>query len=132
MNKSEEGKLPTQPLPNPRGMHNVQENNQNGLPNEQVKAITTLRSGRKVDNKVEQKEAEGEKEEPTKIEVPEKEAEEESEIMEQKEEKVKEEEPTKVKMPEKEEVVKERVYQPKAPFPHRLKGDTSTDRKSVV
>src|SRR4051812_14920629 len=43
----EKGKLPSQSVPNPRS-----QNNQPSTSHEQVQAITTLRSGRQVDNNV--------------------------------------------------------------------------------
>ena len=46
--KRDEGKLPSQPINNPKGQYEVEEFNF-----QQAKAITTLRSGREVDNKVE-------------------------------------------------------------------------------
>jgi len=49
-NKREGGKLPSQPVANPRG-HYIVEDSQH----QQVQAITTLRSGRRVDNHVQEK-----------------------------------------------------------------------------
>jgi uncharacterized coiled-coil protein SlyX len=51
LNKREEGKLPSQPVVNPKGLYMV--NATSHL--EQVQAITTLRSGKLVDNQVEDK-----------------------------------------------------------------------------
>jgi hypothetical protein len=51
LNRREEGKLPSQPVVNPKGLYMV--NATSHL--EQVQAITTLRSGKLVDNQVEDK-----------------------------------------------------------------------------
>jgi uncharacterized coiled-coil protein SlyX len=52
LNKREEGKLPSQPVVNPKGHYMVNEDTSH---HQQVQAITTLRSGRLVDNQVEEK-----------------------------------------------------------------------------
>jgi hypothetical protein len=49
-NKREGGKLPSQPVANPRGHYIVEDSK-----HQQVQAITTLRSGRRVDNHVQEK-----------------------------------------------------------------------------
>jgi uncharacterized coiled-coil protein SlyX len=51
LNRREEGKLPSQPVVNPKGLYMV--NATSHL--EQVQAITTLRSGKLVDNQIEDK-----------------------------------------------------------------------------
>jgi hypothetical protein len=51
LNRREEGKLPSQPVVNPKGLYMV--NATSHL--EQVESITTLRSGKLVDNQVENK-----------------------------------------------------------------------------
>ena len=47
----EKGKFPSQPVPNPKGVHEVSTSSpqQHG----EVKAVMTLRKGKEVDNKVE-------------------------------------------------------------------------------
>jgi hypothetical protein len=55
LNRREEGKLPSQPVINPKGLYMV-EGSTSHL--EQVQAVTTLRSGRVVDNLVEEKKKE--------------------------------------------------------------------------
>jgi hypothetical protein len=52
LNRREEGKLPSQPVVNPKGHYMVNENTSH---HHQVQAITTLRSRRVVDNQVEEK-----------------------------------------------------------------------------
>ena len=52
VNKIEEGKRPSQPVVNPKGLY-IREESSFNL--EQVQAITTLRSGRVVDNHVEER-----------------------------------------------------------------------------
>ncbi len=52
LNKREEEKLPSQPVSNPRGQYMAQENQLNTIHHEQANALTTLRSGRVVDNKI--------------------------------------------------------------------------------
>jgi hypothetical protein len=54
LNRREEGKLPSQPVVNPKGLYKVNETSHL----EQIQAITTLRSGRVVDNHVEEKKEE--------------------------------------------------------------------------
>jgi hypothetical protein len=54
LNRREEGKLPSQPVVNPKGLYMVNETSHL----EQIQAITTLRSGRVVDNHVEEKKEE--------------------------------------------------------------------------
>jgi hypothetical protein len=54
LNRREEGKLPSQPFVNPKGLYMVNETSHL----EQIQAITTLRSGRVVDNHVEEKKEE--------------------------------------------------------------------------
>ena len=51
-NRREEGKLPSQPVVNPKRHYKV---NEDASHHQQVQAITTLRSGRPVDNHVEKK-----------------------------------------------------------------------------
>lgn len=53
--RRDEGRLPSQPVNNPKGQYGVEFSNSNEQFHEQAKAITTLRSGREVDNKVEYK-----------------------------------------------------------------------------
>ena len=55
LNRREEGKLPSQVVVNPKGLYMV-EGSTSHL--EQVQAITTLRSGKVVDNLVEEKKKE--------------------------------------------------------------------------
>ncbi|XP_062155263.1 uncharacterized protein LOC133863335 [Alnus glutinosa] len=52
LNKREEGTLPSQPVANPKGHYMVEGNTSH---HQQVQAITTLRSGRRVDNYVQEK-----------------------------------------------------------------------------
>jgi hypothetical protein len=52
LNRREEGKLPSQPVVNPKGHYMI---NEDASHHHQVQAITTLRSGRLVDNQVEEK-----------------------------------------------------------------------------
>jgi hypothetical protein len=52
LNRREEGKLPSQPVVNSKGHYMVNEDTSH---HHQVQAITTLRSGRLVDNQVEEK-----------------------------------------------------------------------------
>jgi hypothetical protein len=52
LNKRKEGKLPSQLVANPKGQYMVDENALDSTTHEQVQAVTTLRSGRIVDNKV--------------------------------------------------------------------------------
>ena len=51
--RRDEGKLPSQPVNNPRGQYGVESSNANDHFQEQAKAITTLRSGKEVNYKVE-------------------------------------------------------------------------------
>ena len=51
--RRDEGKLPSQPANNPRGQYGVKSSNANNHYHEQAKAVTTLRSGKEVDNRVE-------------------------------------------------------------------------------
>jgi uncharacterized coiled-coil protein SlyX len=51
LNRREDGKLPSQPVANPKGHYMV---NEDTSYHQQVQAITTLRSGRLVDNQVEE------------------------------------------------------------------------------
>ena len=46
----EKGKFPSQPLPNPKGVHEV--GTKSEIHHEEVKSVTTLRSGRVIDNMV--------------------------------------------------------------------------------
>ena len=46
----EKGKFPSQPLPNPKGVHEV--GSKSEIHHEEVKSVTTLRSGRVIDNMV--------------------------------------------------------------------------------
>jgi hypothetical protein len=48
LNRREEGKLPSQPVMNPKGLYMVNEE----TPHQHVQSITTLRSGKLVDNQV--------------------------------------------------------------------------------
>jgi hypothetical protein len=48
LNRREEGKLPSQPVLNPKGLYMVNEETSH----QHVKSITTLRSGKLVDNQV--------------------------------------------------------------------------------
>ena len=62
LNRREEGKLPSQLVSNPRGQYMAQENHPNDIHHEEANAMTTLRSGHVVDNKVgegKNKESEG-------------------------------------------------------------------------
>jgi hypothetical protein len=52
LNKREDGTLPSQPMANPKGHYMVEGNTSH---HQQVQAITTLRSGRRVDNHVQEK-----------------------------------------------------------------------------
>jgi hypothetical protein len=52
LNQRKEGKLPSQPVANPKGHYMVDGSASDSTPHEQVQAVTTLRSGRVVDNKV--------------------------------------------------------------------------------
>ena len=52
LNQRKEGKLPSQPVANPQGQYMVDGSASGSVPHEQVQAVTTLRSGRVVDNKV--------------------------------------------------------------------------------
>ena len=53
MGRRDEGKLPSQPVNNPRGQYGVESSNANDHYHEQPKAVTTLRNGKEVDNRVE-------------------------------------------------------------------------------
>ncbi|XP_059626936.1 uncharacterized protein LOC132269694 [Cornus florida] len=53
----ENGKLPSQPVANPRGVRIIDDITGQEVRHEQVQAITTLRSGKRVENKVEEDEA---------------------------------------------------------------------------
>jgi len=55
INKREDGTLPSQPVANPKGHYMVEGGTSH---HQQVLAITTLRSGRRVDNHVQEKEDE--------------------------------------------------------------------------
>jgi len=55
LNKSEDGRLPSQPVANPKGHYMVEGGTSD---HQQVLDITTLRSGRRVDNHVQEKEDE--------------------------------------------------------------------------
>ena len=46
----EKGKFPSQPLPNPKGVYEVGAKSE--IHHEEVKSVTTLRSGRVIDNMV--------------------------------------------------------------------------------
>jgi hypothetical protein len=52
LNQRKEGKLPSQPVTNPKGHFMVDGSVSDSTSHEQVQAVTTLRSGRVVDNKV--------------------------------------------------------------------------------
>ena len=52
LNRREEGKLPSQPVVNPKGQYMVNEDTSH---HQHVRSITTLRSERLVDNQVEEK-----------------------------------------------------------------------------
>jgi hypothetical protein len=51
LNRREQGKLPSQPMMNPKGLYMVNEETSH----QHVQSITTLRSGKLVDNQVENK-----------------------------------------------------------------------------
>jgi uncharacterized coiled-coil protein SlyX len=53
LNRREEGKLPSQPVINPKGLYMIDEESSH----QHVQSITTLRSGKLVDNQVENEEA---------------------------------------------------------------------------
>jgi len=55
LNKRMEGTLPSQPVVNPKGHCMIDENTASSSKHNQVQAVTVLRSGKIVDNKVEQK-----------------------------------------------------------------------------
>ncbi|XP_059636235.1 uncharacterized protein LOC132278469 [Cornus florida] len=57
LNRREDGKLPSQPVANPRGVRIIDDITGQEVHHEQVQAITTLRSGKRVENKVEKEEA---------------------------------------------------------------------------
>ena len=52
MGERESGKFPSQPLPNPKGQYGIGNSLTSTHGQEQVQAITTLRSGKQVDNQV--------------------------------------------------------------------------------
>jgi hypothetical protein len=54
LNRREEGKLPSQPVMNPKGLYMVDEETSR----QHVQSITTLRSGKPVDNQVGKKKEE--------------------------------------------------------------------------
>ncbi|MGV7343219.1 hypothetical protein PJI17_31465, partial [Mycobacterium kansasii] len=53
LNEREKGKLPSQPVANPKGQYEIGSNSNQGQYHEQAKSITTLRSGKQIDNKIE-------------------------------------------------------------------------------
>jgi len=55
LNKRMEGTLPSQPVVNPKGHCMIDENTASSSKHDQVQAVTVLRSGKIVDNKVEEK-----------------------------------------------------------------------------
>jgi hypothetical protein len=55
----EKGKFPSQPVPNPKGQFFVNGSSSSSHTQENVQSITTLRSGRKIDNQVEIPKVEG-------------------------------------------------------------------------
>jgi hypothetical protein len=55
LNRRAEVKLPSQPIANPKGQHMPDGNASSSSHHEQVQAIIVLRSGRVVDNKVEER-----------------------------------------------------------------------------
>ncbi|XP_059658924.1 uncharacterized protein LOC132305273 [Cornus florida] len=57
LNRREDGKLPSQPVANPRGVRIIDDITGQEVRHEQVQAITTLRSGKRVENKLEEEEA---------------------------------------------------------------------------
>ncbi|XP_059638644.1 uncharacterized protein LOC132280906 [Cornus florida] len=57
LNRRKDGKLPSQPVANPRGVHIIDDITGQEVHHEQVQAITTLRSGKRVENKVKEEEA---------------------------------------------------------------------------
>jgi hypothetical protein len=54
-NQIKEGKLPSHPIANPKGQYMVDGSASGSTTHEQVQAVTTLRSGRTIDNQVRQK-----------------------------------------------------------------------------
>jgi hypothetical protein len=58
LSQREEGKLPSQPMANPKGHYMIDENASNNSRHEQVQAITKLRSGGIINNQVEEKRTE--------------------------------------------------------------------------
>jgi hypothetical protein len=55
LNRRMEGTLPSQPVVNPKGQYMIDENTVSNSQHDQFQAITVLRSGKTVDNKVEEK-----------------------------------------------------------------------------
>jgi hypothetical protein len=55
LNRREDEKLPSQPVANPKGHYMLEEGTSQ---HQQVQAITTLRSGRRINNHVQEKEDE--------------------------------------------------------------------------
>ena len=54
----EKGKFPSQPIPNPKGQYAMNASSSSTHAHESVQFITTLRSGRQVDNQVKMPEVE--------------------------------------------------------------------------
>ena len=54
----EKGKFPSQHIPNPKGQYAINGSSSSTHANESVQSITTLRSGRQVDNQVKMPEVE--------------------------------------------------------------------------
>jgi hypothetical protein len=58
LSQREEGKLPSQPMANPKGHYMIDENASSSSHHEKVQAITNLRRGRIINNQVEEKRTE--------------------------------------------------------------------------
>jgi hypothetical protein len=54
----EKGKFPSQPVPNPKGQYGINNSSSSTHDQEHVQSITTLRSGRQIDNQVKTPESE--------------------------------------------------------------------------
>ncbi|XP_026399944.1 uncharacterized protein LOC113295827 [Papaver somniferum] len=101
----ENGTFPSQPTPNPKGVNQVNESGSSNH-NEHVKAVITLRSGKKLENWVE----------PPKDSSP---SEKETEVDQTSSKDRDPNGPESAKNPSEEDIL-ERVYTPPAPFPQRL------------
>jgi len=97
-------KKPTQPIANPKGQYMVDGSDSGSTTHEQVQAVTTLRSGRTVDNHVSQKDTEEDESQPN-SKLP----------LENPKEKLK--------------TILETLYEPRAPFPERLKESPSAGKQ---